>query len=128
MAGGSVFISVLHRGRAPYGPTASGNTGWVAPLCLPGGTARGPIQGAGGTALPLWEVWGPGNALDVFAVESQQVGLVGQVVQDGLELVMRSQAPRHRQVEEGLGVGCREQLLRHWLWPMPLSSLAGECG
>ena len=47
---------------------------------------------------------------------------------DGLELVMRSQAPRDRQVEEGLGVGRREQLLRHWLWPMSLSSLAGECG
>ena len=42
--------------------------------------------------------------LDVFAVESQQVGLVSQVVQDGLDLVMRSQALQDCQVEEGLGV------------------------
>ena len=59
VAGGSMSISVLHRVRAPYGPTESGNTGWVAPLLLPGGTARGPIHGAGGTALPFREVWGP---------------------------------------------------------------------
>ena len=104
MAGGSMSISVLHRGRAPYGPTESGNTGWVAPLLLPGGTARGPIHCAGGIALPFREVWGPAMPLDVFAVESQQVGLVSQVVQDGLDLVMRSQAPRDCQVEEGLGV------------------------
>ena len=42
----------------------------------------GPSGKCGGLAMPL----------DVFAVESQQVGLVSQVVQDGLDLVMRSQA------------------------------------
>ena len=70
-----------------------------------------------GPLSPSGKCGGPAMPLDVFAVESQQAGLVGQVVQDGLDLVMWSQAPRDCQVEEGLGVLRHKQLLRR---PVPL--------